>query len=139
MHVRLALIVHADAADERHDLSFLIELDFLLAEAALRIRPAENSFVDRAEAGEVGVLDLVLLGEFREAGHDLVALGHVHAERPAALTEIGDTHPGREPFSWSSTLRNVTLRRCMLGCRRRSSLSVHIALDDERQSRDQEK
>src|SRR5436309_13130081 len=53
--VRPSLVVHRNTAHKRDDFCFLIELDFLLPEAAFRVGPAEQPLVDGAEAGEMRV------------------------------------------------------------------------------------
>src|SRR3954465_6333866 len=114
VHRPAALRVGGDAAHQRHDLRFLIELDLLLTEPAFDVRPAEQALVDRAERGEVAVPDVVLLREVGEARHDFVALGHADPVGPGAFAEIGHLHPRRETFARTRAAWHVSFSRWRL-------------------------
>src|SRR5712691_3676125 len=110
MYVRLSPIVHGDAAHERYDFRFLIELDLLLSQPASHIGPPEDTIVDGPDRREMGALDVVLFSKFGQAGHDFVTLRHVDPVSPGALTEVGHLHSGSESFPRTKSSLDVSLR-----------------------------
>jgi hypothetical protein len=72
----LPLRIAGDAAEQRDDLSLLIELNPLLKIGAVGrapdLRPSEQGLVDGPDGAEVAISDVVLLSELGETREDVI-------------------------------------------------------------------
>src|SRR5690348_13181105 len=94
MHHRIAILSAGDAAVEGGDFHLLVEPDHL--EGLLwPVRPADHRRAKGADRREMGVGEVVLLGELGQAGGHVIAFGKNKTENSHLGAEFGGFHARR--------------------------------------------
>ena len=104
MHHRLALLVADNVAVEGGDFHLLIDPDHL--ESLHRpVGPADHRRAEGADGLEMRIGEVVLAGEFRQAGSRGVALleGDVEGAGPLAKVLVAQRSARLSPASWAIT------------------------------------
>jgi hypothetical protein len=96
MDGRLSVFVRPDAADQRDDLRFFIDLGGLVT-LMNGICPLQDALVDGAEPCEMADPNVIFLGKLQQSGHDFVALSHIDAIGSAGTAQIGHFQSGCVP------------------------------------------